>query len=73
MRWPTLVQGMAVWVIATLLAVTLIDAVAIFLNNPTGTISYQLWEWGRQWPALYLVVGMALGHLAFPLIIHNGR
>ena len=73
MRLPTLPELMAGWVISTLLVVTLIDAVAIFRSQPTATVSYQLWEWGREWPAMYLVLGMALGHLAFPLIIMNGH
>lgn len=65
-------QGfLGLWFVSTLVLITAVDALALLTSEPDKTVSYWLWKVGSDFPALYLLIGFALGHLVLPLVIHN--
>ncbi len=62
---------LAAWLLVSLIVVLVVDLLALFLELPMSTVSYTLWDWGRRYPAFYLLLGLLLGHIVFPLILTN--
>lgn len=60
------------WLVLTLVLITVVDVLAIVNASQNETVSYWLYKMGQRHPAIYLMVGVALGHLIFPLIVRNG-
>jgi len=60
-------MGIALWLLANVLFVGLWDVCALFFLSEEDTVSHWLQAWFRQLPVLALVVGIVLGHLAWPL------
>lgn len=65
---------LAMWLVATLTAVTVWDLVVLFACPNVPTVSMQLYTWGSQYPLLYFWCGVAIGHILLPLVIKpNGN
>jgi hypothetical protein len=69
----TLQQIMTWYLFITLSIVGAYDAYAILFNGGNATVSYELHCLGRKFPALYLFLGILIGHIVFPLHVPNGN
>ena len=64
------VQSLLGWGLVVLLVVALVvDAAALQAERSDLTVSYWVWRIGETHPVLYLLLGVALGHLFFPLVV----
>lgn len=64
------VQHALGWVLVTNLAVIFaVDALALQMGRSDLTVSYWVWQIGQSHPVLYLLLGVAIGHLFLPLVI----
>ena len=55
--------------VTTLTLITAIDVSALVRSEPSQTVSYIIWQWGREYPSLYFFVGLLVGHILFPLVL----
>lgn len=62
---------MAWWLILTISITGAYDVWAILMSRPNSTVSYELHILGERWPALYLFLGVLIGHVIFPLVIQD--
>lgn len=58
---------LAVAFLAALLFIAVWDVYAAFGAGNTQTVSAILYQWGREWPVLTLLVGLVIGHLFWPV------
>jgi hypothetical protein len=65
--WPA--RALAVWLLGNLMFITAWDLVTIFFGLRAQSVSFQLYTWCEDYPRLYLLVGIAVGHLFLPLIV----
>lgn len=63
---------LAAWLVITLAAVLVWDVMLPALGFRELSVSHQLYQWGQQHPVLYLLIGVAIGHILFPLVVRNG-
>lgn len=56
----------ALWLLGNALAVGVFDVVAYFFLPPNETVSYWCQQWMREFPILGVLVGVVIGHLAWP-------
>lgn len=63
---------LAAWLVLTLTAVLIWDILVPSLGVGVITVSEQLHTWGSRYPVLYLLLGIAIGHIVLPLVIKNG-
>lgn len=74
-------QIMSWYLVVTLTLVGAYDIYAILFLGGNTTVSYEVYELGKRFPTLYLLIGVLIGHIVFPLhvagpkdpIIHNGQ
>jgi len=64
---------LALWLVFNLTLVVLWDVTVMAFGLETPTVSYYLYLMGRKYPLLYLWIGIGVGHLIMPLVIHNGK
>jgi hypothetical protein len=60
-------QVIAFWLLANLLLVGVYDVYAYFNLSYDASVSYWCQKWFMAWPVLSMLVGIVLGHLAWPL------
>lgn len=61
------------WLIGTLVIITVVDAYALVMDAEAMTVSQWIYQNGRKAPVLYLILGVCIGHILFPLIVSNGH
>jgi hypothetical protein len=61
-------QYLMTWyLIVTLAIVGAYDVYAILFIGGNSTVSFELYSLGKRFPTLYLLIGVLIGHIAFPL------
>ena len=63
----TLQTIMSWYLFATLSIVGAYDVYAVLFLGSDSTVSYEVYSLGKRLPAMYLFVGVLLGHIFFPL------
>lgn len=67
---PHPAANVVVWFfLFVLLFITSWDAIVIALQLPYATVSYSVYYWSQQYPLLYLLYGVVIGHLIVPLTV----
>jgi hypothetical protein len=69
--WIT--QLFAWWLIINLSLIMAYDIVILMTAPEQPTVSRMIYDLGRHQPALYLWVGITIGHIVMPLVISNGK
>lgn len=60
------------WLVATLVTITAIDVIALVSGRHEDTVSRWVYDLGQVHPWVYLLIGITLGHILFPLLLNNG-
>lgn len=61
------------WLVITLILITGVDVIALVNAQPQYTVSRWVYDLGQRHPWIYLIIGITLGHILFPLLLANGR
>lgn len=66
------VQRFMTWYLfASLVIVGAYDVWSLLFGVSNSTVSYALYSLGKRFPTLYLLLGVLIGHIVFPLHIHE--
>lgn len=63
---------LAIWFIVNIIFVAAWDIVTMLIAPDHTSVSMFIYEWGKRYPALYLIIGVGIGHLIVPLRVTNG-
>jgi len=63
----TVTSTLAIALIATIATCGVFDVWCLYTGRPEDLMSSVLGRWSRQFPILPLAVGIALGHLFWPI------
>lgn len=69
----TLQTIMCWYLVFTLTLVGAYDIYAILFLGGNSTVSYEIYELGKRFPTLYLLIGILIGHIVFPLHVAGPR
>lgn len=64
-----LTRILAIWFVANLSLVTVWDLWVVAFVPERITVSRYLYDLGQSYPALYLWLGIAIGHILMPLVL----
>jgi hypothetical protein len=67
----TLQTLMSWYLVITLSLVGAYDLYAVLFLGGNSTVSYEIYSLGLKFPTLYLLIGMLIGHIIFPLHVHG--
>lgn len=73
MRCPLIPTVLGWWLVLTLTVITAIDIIALVNGRQEDTVSRWVYELGHSHPWVYLLIGITLGHILFPLLLNNGN
>lgn len=59
------------WLFITLASVGAYDVYAVLFLGGDTTVSYELYNLGKRFPTLYLLIGVLIGHIIFPLHVEG--
>ena len=63
----SLQQVMCWYLVLTLSIVGAYDVYAVLFIGGDTTVSYEIYNLGKRFPTLYLLIGLLIGHIIFPL------
>ena len=49
------------------------DIYAIVFVGGNSTVSFEFYRLGKRFPTFYLIVGLLIGHIVFPLHVHDDK
>ena len=61
------------WLVITLAIVGAWDIYAIVFVGGNSTVSFEFYRLGKRFPTFYLIVGLLIGHIVFPLHVHDDK
>lgn len=67
----TLQSIMSWWLVITLGSVGVYDLYAVLFVGGDSTVSFEIYSLGKRFPALYLLIGLLIGHIIMPLHVHD--
>lgn len=66
---PTVAIFLFAVTVSLLVGVTIYDLLALASTGPGHSVSYAMWYYGYRYPQLYLLLGLAVGHILLPLVL----
>lgn len=67
----TLQFFMSWYLVVTLTIVGAYDIYAVLFLGGDSTVSFEIYRLGTRFPTLYLLIGILIGHIVFPLHVHS--
>ena len=63
--------AMCWYLVFTLTIVGAYDVYAVLFVGGNSTVSYEIYSLGKRFPTLYLLIGLLIGHVIFPLHVKD--